>query len=42
MIRYWVGWNRTEVLRASRKNGNREPREVGGGGTPRMYQRPGT
>ena len=24
---------RTEALKASRKNGNRQPREVGGGGT---------
>jgi hypothetical protein len=28
MMRYWVGWVRTEALRASRKNGNMEPREV--------------
>jgi hypothetical protein len=27
-----VGWNRTEALRASRKNRNREPREIPGGG----------
>ena len=32
MIRYW-GWNRIESLRASRKNGNRQLWEVGGGGT---------
>jgi hypothetical protein len=32
MIRYW-GRNRTESLRASRKNGNRQPWEFGGGGT---------
>ena len=32
MIRYW-GRNRTEYLRASRNNGNRQPDEVGGGGT---------
>jgi hypothetical protein len=29
MIRYW-GWGRTEALRASRKNGNRQSQEVGG------------
>jgi hypothetical protein len=27
------GGNRTEVLRISRKNGNKQPWEVGGGGT---------
>ena len=26
--------NRSEALRASRKNGNRKPQEVGGGGDP--------
>ena len=31
MIRYWVG-KRTEVLRASRKNGKRQTQEVGGRG----------
>ena len=42
-----MGWgDRSEALRASRKNRNRQPREVGprelGGGAPsRMYQRPG-
>jgi hypothetical protein len=25
------GWNRTEALRARRKNGNRQPQKVGGG-----------
>ena len=29
IVRYWVG-ERTEALRASRKNGNRQPQEVGG------------
>jgi hypothetical protein len=29
MIRYWVG-DRNETLRASRKNENRQPREVEG------------
>jgi hypothetical protein len=32
MIKYW-GRNRTEFLRASSKNGNRQLWEVGGGGT---------
>ena len=32
MIRYLVG-ERTEALRASRKNGNRQTQEVGGRGT---------
>ena len=32
MIKYWGGGNRTEALRASRKNGNKQPQEVGGGG----------
>jgi hypothetical protein len=32
MIRYWVG-KRTEALKASRKNGNRQLQEVGGGST---------
>ena len=27
-----LGENRTETLRANRKNGNRQPDEVGGGG----------
>ena len=44
MIRYsgWGGRNRTEALRLSRKNGNREPQEVGGGGTviSKMNSRP--
>jgi hypothetical protein len=31
MIRYWVGGGRTEALRVSRKNGNRQPWEVEGG-----------
>jgi hypothetical protein len=30
-IRYWV-WKGTEALKVSSKNGNRQPREVGGGG----------
>jgi hypothetical protein len=29
----WGEGNRTEVLRARRKNGNRQPQEVGGEGT---------
>ena len=32
MIRHW-GVNRTEALRAIRKNGNRQPQEVGVEGT---------
>jgi hypothetical protein len=39
-----IGWKkRTEALRASRKNGNRQPRETGGVGEggSRMHQRPG-
>ena len=42
MIRYWVGekeGGRTEALRASRKNGNGQPREIGDGGTPLEYTR---
>ena len=31
MVWYWVG-KRTEVLSASRKNGNRQPEELGGWG----------
>ena len=31
MIRYWEGRNRREALRVSRKNGNMQPQEVGGG-----------
>jgi hypothetical protein len=34
IIRYWVGGGeRSEALRVSRKNGNRQPWEVGGRGT---------
>ena len=35
--------NRTKALRANRKNGNRQPREVGGWGNPppRMHQNQG-
>jgi hypothetical protein len=33
---------RTKSLRASRKNGNRQPQEIGGWGeSSRMHQRPG-
>jgi hypothetical protein len=39
---YQVWENMTEVLRASRKNGNKQPLEVGIGGPYRMYQRPGS
>jgi hypothetical protein len=34
MIKYWGGGEQTEALRASRKNGNRQPWEVGGGADP--------
>jgi hypothetical protein len=30
MIKYWGVGDRTEALKASRKNGNRQPQEVGG------------
>jgi hypothetical protein len=47
MIRY--GGGRSEALRASKMNRNRQPLEVGGGGRgweveepSRMYQRPGS
>jgi hypothetical protein len=33
---------RTEALRASRKNINRQPREIGGWGTPLPQNAPGT
>jgi hypothetical protein len=39
MIRYWRWGDRSEALRASRKNGNRQPQEVGGRGPSRVYQR---
>jgi len=35
------GGNRSEALRTSRNNGNRQPQEVGCGGPFRMYQRHG-
>jgi hypothetical protein len=39
------GRKRTEALRVYKKNGNRQPQEIGGWGNPtptlRMYQRPG-
>jgi hypothetical protein len=35
------GRGRSEEMRVSRMNGNRQPREVGCGGPPRIYQRPG-
>ena len=31
------GGNKTEALKASRKNGNRQLKEVGGGGPSRLY-----
>jgi hypothetical protein len=37
---YWGG-GRTEALRAIRKNLNRQPQKVGGGGPSRMYYRTG-
>ena len=36
------GGNKTEALKASRKNGNRQLQEVGGGGPSRLYQSPGS
>jgi hypothetical protein len=35
MIRYWGqgGVDKSEVLKTSRKNGNTQPWEIGGGGT---------
>ena len=33
MVWYWVG-KRTEILSARRKNGNRQPQELGGWGNP--------
>ena len=33
MIRYWGGGGRNEALRASRKNGNRQPQDIVGGVT---------
>jgi len=33
MIRYWVG-EKTDALRANRKNGNRQPQDVGGRDPP--------
>ena len=42
MIRYGGGEYRTGNLKTSRKNGSRQPQEVGRGrGISRMYQRPG-
>ena len=40
MISHCEGWGRTEALRTSRKNGNRQPQEVGYGGPSHMFQRP--
>ena len=39
MIRYWGTGYRIEALRASRKNGNRQPPEIGGWQDPLEYTR---
>jgi hypothetical protein len=41
MIRYWGRGSISEALRVSRKNRNRQPREVEDGGSSRLYQTPG-